>query len=84
MEIIKKSFDYKSKIDYIIHISDIHIPLFKRQDEYKEVFNTLYEKIKTLKSNLKIKKNTNIPLIVVIIVAIVKQIIAMYEIHIIS
>lgn len=66
MEIIKKSFDYKSKIDYIIHISDIHIPLFKRQDEYKEVFNTLYEKIKTFKSNLKIKKNTNIPLIVVI------------------
>lgn len=30
---------------YIIHLSDIHIRLYKRQDEYKEVFNRLYEEI---------------------------------------
>ena len=66
MEIIKKDFNYNSEIKHIIHISDIHIPLFKRHDEYLEVFETLYLKIKNIKSNLKIKKNRDIPLIMVI------------------
>ena len=30
---------------YIIHLSDIHIRLYKRQEEYKEVFNRLYKSI---------------------------------------
>ena len=66
MEIIKKKFEYKSEIKNIIHISDIHIPLFKRNDEYLEVFETLYSKIKSIKNDLKIKENRNIPIIMVI------------------
>jgi predicted MPP superfamily phosphohydrolase len=34
-----------NKYTHIIHISDIHIRLYKRQEEYKEVFQKLYEKI---------------------------------------
>jgi predicted MPP superfamily phosphohydrolase len=66
MEIIKKEFNYKSEIKKIIHISDIHIPLFKRNDEYLEVFETLYNKIKSIKNDLKIEENSNIPIIIVI------------------
>ena len=66
MEIIKKEFKYKSEIKKIIHISDIHIPLFKRNDEYLEVFETLYQKIKNIKNDLKINENRNIPIITVI------------------
>lgn len=33
------------KYTHIIHISDIHIRLYKRQEEYKEVFQKLYQKI---------------------------------------
>lgn len=66
MEIIKKEFDYKTEIKKIIHISDIHIPLFKRNEEYLEVFETLYKKIESIKNDLKIKKNRDIPIIIVI------------------
>ena len=66
MEIIKKKFKYKSEIKKIIHISDIHIPLFKRNDEFLEVFETLYSKIKSIKNDLKIKGNRDIPIIIVI------------------
>lgn len=31
------------KIKYLYHISDIHIQLYKRHDEYKEVFEKLYK-----------------------------------------
>ena len=34
-----------NKYTHIIHISDIHIRLYKRQEEYKEVFQKLYQKI---------------------------------------
>jgi len=34
------------KYTHIIHIADIHIQLNKRHDEYREVFNNLYEEIK--------------------------------------
>ena len=37
--------DNSIKYNYIIHISDIHIRLYKRQEEYKEVFQKLYTKI---------------------------------------
>lgn len=59
---------YKTVIKKIIHISDIHIHLYKRHDEYKIIFNNLYNKITEIKKKLKIKtdKNDNISLIVVI------------------
>lgn len=34
------------KVDKIFHIADIHIRLFKRKEEYRSVFKTLYEEIK--------------------------------------
>jgi DNA repair exonuclease SbcCD ATPase subunit/DNA repair exonuclease SbcCD nuclease subunit len=34
------------RIDYIIHIADIHIRLTKRHDEYKEAFEKFYQSIK--------------------------------------
>ena len=41
----------QNKIKYIIHLSDIHIRLNKREKEYNEVFNNLYEKIDSLSYN---------------------------------
>lgn len=34
------------KFTHILHIADIHIRLNKRHDEYRNVFNTLYEEVK--------------------------------------
>ena len=34
------------KFTHILHIADLHVRLNKRHDEYKEVFNNLYEEIK--------------------------------------
>lgn len=34
------------KFTHIVHIADVHIRLTKRHDEYREVFNNLYEEIK--------------------------------------
>jgi len=34
------------KYSHILHVADIHIRLNKRHDEYREVFNNLYEEIK--------------------------------------
>ena len=46
-EITKKDLTTSDKeIEYIIHISDIHIRLNSRHIEYIDVFNKLYEKIK--------------------------------------
>lgn len=39
------------KIDYVIHIADIHIRLLNRHTEYREIFNKLYEDIKTAPKN---------------------------------
>jgi len=40
-----------TKYTHIIHISDIHIRLYKRQDEYKEVFQKLYNEIDNINDN---------------------------------
>jgi DNA repair exonuclease SbcCD ATPase subunit len=43
---MKSVLDYKgSKFDTLIHISDIHVRLYKRHSEFKEVFKTLYKSI---------------------------------------
>lgn len=34
------------KIKYLYHISDIHIQLYKRHNEYKEVFDKLYQELR--------------------------------------
>ena len=63
IEIIK--FEYTTPITHIYHFSDIHIQLYKRHDEYQNIFDKLYEYLKGEKAKYKIpeKKNTNIPLI---------------------
>ncbi len=38
-------------IDKIFHISDIHIRIFKRHDEYKYVFENVYSEINKRKTN---------------------------------
>ena len=40
---------YTEQITHIIHISDIHIPLYKRHTEYREQFNKLYEIVTRIK-----------------------------------
>ena len=40
-----------TKVDYIVHVSDIHIRLTKRHDEYREVFEKLYAEIKKTPEN---------------------------------
>lgn len=42
--IIPVNFD---KVEHVIHLADLHIRLFQRHDEYKKVFTTLYENIKS-------------------------------------
>lgn len=39
------------KLNTIFHISDIHIRLFKRKDEYIDVFNNLYKELESRKSD---------------------------------
>ncbi len=38
-------------MDHIVHISDIHIRLTKRHEEYREVFSKVYEEIKKTPTN---------------------------------
>jgi DNA repair exonuclease SbcCD ATPase subunit len=45
-EIQFADLEYSGKIDKIYHISDIHIRLQKRHDEYKKVFTNLYKQLK--------------------------------------
>jgi len=40
-----------AKGDYIVHLSDVHIRLTKRHDEYREVFSKVYEFIKNTPAN---------------------------------
>ena len=35
-----------TNLETIFHLADIHIRLFKRKDEYREVFNNLYSEIR--------------------------------------
>jgi DNA repair exonuclease SbcCD ATPase subunit/DNA repair exonuclease SbcCD nuclease subunit len=39
------------KIDYIAHVSDVHIRLTKRHDEYREAFSKLYSEIQKTPEN---------------------------------
>lgn len=48
MSVINLNIETKNNdINYIVHISDIHIRLLDRHDEYKQVFNNVYDYIKT-------------------------------------
>lgn len=40
-----------AKVDYIVHLSDVHIRLTKRHEEYREVFNKVYDYIKNTPQN---------------------------------
>lgn len=40
-----------SQVDYIVHVSDIHIRLTKRHDEYREIFAKLYNEVKKTPEN---------------------------------
>ena len=59
---------YKVPIKYIYHISDIHIHLYKRHDEYQQVFDRLLEYLRAEKRRLKIKTTSkhDIPVIALI------------------
>ena len=35
-----------TQVDYIVHLSDVHIRLTKRHEEYREVFSKVYEEVK--------------------------------------
>ena len=35
-----------ARVDYIVHLSDVHIRLTKRHEEYREVFAKIYEEVK--------------------------------------
>lgn len=37
-----------AKLDTIVHLADIHIRLFKRHDEYRESFETLYKQLRAV------------------------------------
>ncbi len=45
-EIQFADLEYSTNIEKIYHISDIHIRLQKRHDEYRKVFNNLYQNLK--------------------------------------
>lgn len=55
-------------ITHIYHISDIHIQLYKRHQEYREVFQRIYDYLTAEKTaaGIPISHNRNIPFIVVI------------------
>ena len=62
------TFPYTTHITNIYHISDLHIQLYKRHDEYQAVFEKVYTYLKNEKKILNIPEatNTNIPLVAVI------------------
>ena len=62
------TFPYTTNITNIYHISDLHIQLYKRHDEYQAVFEKVYTYLKNEKKILNIPEatNTNIPLVAVI------------------
>lgn len=66
--IIPKQIPYNASISHIYHISDIHIQLYKRHNEYREVFQRLYHYLAEEKTNAGIPAtlNRDIPFIVVI------------------
>lgn len=60
-----KDLEYKCKIKYVYHISDVHIQLYKRHDEYKIQFEKFYKYLRAEKEKYEISptKCNNIPLI---------------------
>ena len=55
---------YDTPIKRIIHISDIHIHLYKRHEEYQIVFDKLMKCLQDEKKRVtKSDKNTEIPII---------------------
>ena len=57
-----------TSITHIYHISDIHIQLYKRHQEYREVFQRVYDYLigEKTASGIPTTKNRNIPFLVVI------------------
>ena len=51
---IKKLTQKLHTVDKIFHLADIHIRLFKRQQEYREVFENLYKEIQKEKTDTSI------------------------------
>lgn len=51
------------KVSNVYHISDVHIRLFKRHDEYKLVFNNLFSKLRSA-TTLKDSSKTSIAVVV--------------------
>jgi DNA repair exonuclease SbcCD ATPase subunit len=65
IDFIFKDLEYDCKIKYVYQISDVHIQLYKRHDEYKIQFNKFYDYLKSEKEKYDIlpSENKNIPLI---------------------
>ena len=63
-----KIYEYSTHIQKLYHFSDLHIQLYKRHEEYQEVFNNIlnYLKNEKKKYNIPETNNTNIPIIALI------------------
>ena len=63
-----KILDYSTHIQKLYHFSDLHIQLYKRHEEYQEVFNNLLTYLKNEKKKYSIPETTNknIPIIALI------------------
>ena len=63
-----KILDYSTRIQKLYHFSDLHIQLYKRHEEYQEVFNNLLTYLKNEKKKYTIPETTNknIPIIALI------------------
>jgi DNA repair exonuclease SbcCD ATPase subunit len=71
IETVKRDYNiniinYRTEIKHIIHISDIHINLQKRHDEYRKIFQKLYHHIDTIKKEHNIKSNKSSSVIIVL------------------
>ena len=63
-----KVYEYSTHITKLYHLSDLHIQLYKRHNEYQEVFNNVLDYIKKEKKLYGIPEQTNknIPIIALI------------------
>jgi DNA repair exonuclease SbcCD ATPase subunit len=63
-----KIYEYSTHIQKLYHFSDLHIQLYKRHEEYQEVFNNLLTYLKNEKKKYTIPETTNknIPIIALI------------------
>jgi len=62
------NYPYSTHITNIYHLSDLHIQLYKRHNEYQVVFDKVVDYLKQEKATMKIpsNKNTDIPVIALI------------------